>query len=64
MDFQTLAAKSEELLTELSQLGHGEGCESLNYQNSAPCDCRLTETKILATEVIAEVLELLSDYHE
>ncbi len=64
MSNEELAGKVEELLTELSQLGHGEQCETLNYTNSAPCDCRLTETRLLGTEVLSEVLELLSDYNE
>ena len=64
MNYQVLADKAKELLNELNQLGHGEQCETLNYSNSAPCDCRLTEAKLLASEVVSELLELLGDHIE
>lgn len=64
MNYQTLARKAAELLDELNQLCHGEQCETLNFTNSAPCDCRLKETKILASEVVSELLEILGDHIE
>ncbi len=60
MDGSELAFKAGELAGKMAQLQHGDQCESNNIMNSAGCDCGLKEARLIATDLIMEIMERLS----